>query len=180
MVKRVVTSIITLAVLMGVLVACGGTTVVVAPTPELEPTNDDEENCVSNKDKRIEEIFYLQVDLVSEFFQQVRSAYANNISPEDQLEPLNEFIGESISEIIEVGEFLTSEEKVLCDRGTFVLIKDQLVSTVAWFDSLYSERTSKLELLLDGTENFADSTCALSNKLNFDVPASIQSLSDIC
>ena len=37
MVKRVLTSIITLAVLMGVLVACGGTTQVVAPTPEPEP-----------------------------------------------------------------------------------------------------------------------------------------------
>ena len=37
MVKRVLTSIITLAVLMGVLVACSGTTQVVAPTPEPEP-----------------------------------------------------------------------------------------------------------------------------------------------
>ena len=37
MVKRVVTSNITVAVLMSVLVACGGTTQVVAPTPEPEP-----------------------------------------------------------------------------------------------------------------------------------------------
>ena len=37
MIKRVATSIITLAVLMGSLVACGGTTQVVAPTPEPEP-----------------------------------------------------------------------------------------------------------------------------------------------
>ena len=35
MVKGVATSIITLAVLMGVLVACGGTTQVVAPTPQV-------------------------------------------------------------------------------------------------------------------------------------------------
>ena len=38
MVKRVLASIITLAVLMGVLVACGGTTQVVTPTSEPEPT----------------------------------------------------------------------------------------------------------------------------------------------
>ena len=38
MVKGVTTSIITLAVLMGSVVACGGTTLVVAPTPEPEPT----------------------------------------------------------------------------------------------------------------------------------------------
>ena len=38
MVKGVATSIITVAVLMGCLVACGGTTQVVAPTPEPEPT----------------------------------------------------------------------------------------------------------------------------------------------
>tara|TARA_B110000014_G_C20039903_1_gene540455 strand:+ start:475 stop:1044 length:570 start_codon:yes stop_codon:yes gene_type:complete len=38
MVKGVATSIITVAVLMGSVVACGGTTQVVAPTPELEPT----------------------------------------------------------------------------------------------------------------------------------------------
>ena len=37
MVKGVATSIITVAVLMGVLVACSGTTQVVAPTPEPEP-----------------------------------------------------------------------------------------------------------------------------------------------
>ena len=37
MVKRVLTRIITLAVLMGVLVACGGTTQVVAPASEPEP-----------------------------------------------------------------------------------------------------------------------------------------------
>ena len=40
MVKRVLTSIITVAVLMGVLVACSGTTIVVAPTPEPEPIID--------------------------------------------------------------------------------------------------------------------------------------------
>ena len=38
MVKGVTTSIITVAVLMGTLVACGGTTQVVAPTPEPETT----------------------------------------------------------------------------------------------------------------------------------------------
>ena len=37
MVKGITTSIITVAVLMGSLVACGGTTQVVAPTPEPEP-----------------------------------------------------------------------------------------------------------------------------------------------
>tara|TARA_B100001029_G_scaffold161275_1_gene149896 strand:+ start:2965 stop:4944 length:1980 start_codon:yes stop_codon:yes gene_type:complete len=40
MVKGVVTSIITLTVLMCSLVACGGTTIVVAPTPEPEPIID--------------------------------------------------------------------------------------------------------------------------------------------
>ena len=38
MVKGVATSIITVAVLMGSLLACGGTTQVVTPNPELEPT----------------------------------------------------------------------------------------------------------------------------------------------
>ena len=37
MIKRVATSIIAVAVLMGGLVACGGTTQVVTPTPEPEP-----------------------------------------------------------------------------------------------------------------------------------------------
>ena len=41
MVKRVFTSIIAVAVSMGVLVACGGTTQVVAPTPEEGHNEDD-------------------------------------------------------------------------------------------------------------------------------------------
>ena len=47
MVKRVLTSIITLAVLMGVLVSCSGTSQVTAPTPEAETPDD-------NKSKKTE------------------------------------------------------------------------------------------------------------------------------
>jgi len=57
MVKRVATSIITLTVLIGVLVACGGTTIVVAPTPEPEPTPEPTPETLSIEEKE----YYRQI-----------------------------------------------------------------------------------------------------------------------
>lgn len=47
MIKRVATSIITVAVLMGGLVGCGGTTQVVTPTPEPEPSVEESSGTVA-------------------------------------------------------------------------------------------------------------------------------------